>query len=258
MLDALDRAEKNVFYYALDLMQSELDRTLAAVPKDTYKHVKCHGLLGTYDDGFEWLKRPENAAAPKVVLSMGSSIGNFAPNEAVEFLAQITRVLGPGDMMLIGLDACQNPAKVYHAYNDRHDITHEFTLNGLNHANKLLGYEAFKLEHWEAIGEFVYDRIGCRHRASVVPLQDVTVEGVLVKKGEKVRIEESYKFNSLESDTLWRQSHVLDSQEVSSHNNSYVLAVFEPQEVPYVQRRQDLRTASMLIKSEEYIQRTCG
>jgi uncharacterized SAM-dependent methyltransferase len=91
-------------------------------------------------------------------------------------------------MMVIGLDGCQDPDKVYHAYNDRGDVTHNFTMNGLQHANQLLGHEAFNIADWEATGE--YDKQGSRHRAFVVPKTDVTVEGVSIKKGEKVRIEE--------------------------------------------------------------------
>lgn len=191
LLDALERAKKSVAYYALDLMYDELVRTLALVPEGTYQHVRCAGLWGTYDDGLAWLKQPKNSGQPKAILSMGSSIGNFTPSEAVEFLAQFAAELTPQDLMLIALDGCQDADKVYHAYNDKADVTHNFTSNGLKHANRLLDYEAFRVEDWDAIGEF--DQQGSRHRAFVVPNKDVTVEGVLIRKGERVRIEESYK-----------------------------------------------------------------
>lgn len=67
LLDALETAEKNVDYYALDLDRSELQRTLSAVP--SYKHVRCSGLHGTYDDGLAWLKQYE--ARPKTILWLG-------------------------------------------------------------------------------------------------------------------------------------------------------------------------------------------
>ena len=103
-MDALERAGKDVEYYALDLMQAELDRTLALVPEGTFRHVKCAGLWGTYDDGLEWLKRPENVAKPKAILSMGSSIGNFTPGDAADFVAQFAAELGHHDLLLIALD----------------------------------------------------------------------------------------------------------------------------------------------------------
>lgn len=60
-------------YYALDLSGQELERTLSQLPR--YKRVSVHGLLGTYDDGREWLKEPANLARRKCILTLGSSIG---------------------------------------------------------------------------------------------------------------------------------------------------------------------------------------
>lgn len=188
-------------------MQSELERTLEAVPEGTFQHVKCAGLLGTYDDGLVWLQRPENAAKPKAILSLGSSIGNFTPQEAVDFIAQFTKELKPKDLMLVALDGCQDPEKVFHAYNDRGEVTHNFTMNGLQHANRLLGHEAFKVSDWEAVGEYKFDRQGSRHRAHVMAKKDVTIDGVLVKEGEKINIEESYKWPLHEAEKLF-VSHI--------------------------------------------------
>lgn len=129
LLQALEDAQKRVDYYALDLSRTELERTLAQLPG--YRHVRCRGLLGTYDDGREWLRRPENVSRRKCILSMGSSIGmkaqtsfeiltrkltvvpgNFNRGEGAEFLRNFADVLQHGDNMLIGLDGCSDPAKV--------------------------------------------------------------------------------------------------------------------------------------------------
>lgn len=73
LLQALESANKDVDYYALDLSRQELERTLAQLP--SYKYVRMHGLLGTYDDGRLWLQDPAVAARQKCILSLGSSIG---------------------------------------------------------------------------------------------------------------------------------------------------------------------------------------
>lgn len=73
LLQALDAVGKDIDYYALDLSLDELRRTLEQVPE--FKHVKCHGLHGTYDDGLEWLKLSENSSRTKCIMSLGSSIG---------------------------------------------------------------------------------------------------------------------------------------------------------------------------------------
>lgn len=200
-------------------MQSELERTLAAVPAGTFQHVQCFGLLGTYDDGLAWLKRKENVHRPKVICSLGSSIGNFTRDEASDFLKQFADILSPSDRLLIGVDACQQPEKVYRAYNDSQGVTNEFTLNGLKHANKLLGHEAFALADWEAIGH--YDEEDGRHQAFVSPKRDVSIDGVHVRAGEMVRIEESYKYSPAQADKLWRASNVIEGASWTNSTGSY-------------------------------------
>ncbi|KAK0641576.1 C-type lectin protein [Cercophora newfieldiana] len=204
LLQALEAAGKEVDYYALDLSLKELERTLGQLP--AYKHVRVHGLLGTYDDGREWLKKPCNSSRQKCILSLGSSIGNFDRYEAAEFLKNFADVLGPGDAMLIGLDACDNPARVYHAYNvqDREGVTHEFVLNGLRHANRVLGEAVFIERDWRVIGEYVFDGEGGRHQAFYAPLRDTVVMGELIQPHDRIQIEQSLKYSPSEAQKLWK------------------------------------------------------
>lgn len=189
-------------YYALDLSLPELKRTLSAVRPDEYHHVRFRGLYGTYDDGLAWLKLPENAARPRIVLFLGSSIGNFPRPAAASFLRAFSLVLGPHSKMLIGLDACQDEDRVYRGYNDREGKTREFYMNGLAHANVLIGKEAFRLEDWDVVGE--YDNVEQRHQAFYTPLVNVTIEDTDIRAGERVRFEESYKYSSSQAADLWK------------------------------------------------------
>ncbi|KAL8921218.1 MAG: hypothetical protein Q9208_005829 [Pyrenodesmia sp. 3 TL-2023] len=222
LLNALELAEKTIDYYALDLSEPELHRTLSAVPKH-YQHVRCRGLLGTYDDGLDWLKRPKNAHQPKWILSLGSSIGNFGRQEAASFLQGFADTLQKNDAMLVGLDACQDEDKVYHAYNDRAGKTHEFVLNGLLHANRLLRKDAFKLKDWRVIGE--YDRTTGRHQAFYSPLKDLVIDGAYIEAGEKMRIEESYKYSPTQRDELWSSAGAVQQACFGNSSNDYHLHV---------------------------------
>lgn len=132
---------------------------------------------------------------------MGSSIGNFTRDEAPKFLEGFASALMPGDTLLIGIDACKDPEKVYHAYNDREGLTHRFLKNGLKHANRLLGSKQFDLNHWSGNGE--YEIATGRHHAFMTPDIDVTIDGILIRKGERVWIEESNKWSSDETAWLW-------------------------------------------------------
>lgn len=108
LLQAFEHAGKQVDYYALDLSRDELERTLAELPE--FQHVAAHGLLGTYDDGKDWLKGAGNR--PKVILHLGSSIGNFHRDEAARFLGDFANVMRPQDSLFVGVDSCNKPDKV--------------------------------------------------------------------------------------------------------------------------------------------------
>ena len=218
MLDAFENAGKDISYYALDLCHSELERTLPAI-EGKYKHVRCRGLLGTYEDGLDWLKDPSNAEIPKAILWMGSSIGNLNRKAAADFLRNIGSALGQNDLMLIGADACQDRDKVYHAYNDKEGKTRAFYLNGLKHANKVLGKEAFREADWDVIGEM--DEQAGRHQAFYYPTRDLNIEGATIPKGTKIKFEESYKFSPKQANTLWQTAGLLPKAKYGNSQDDF-------------------------------------
>ncbi|KAI8624488.1 C-type lectin protein [Xylariaceae sp. FL1651] len=221
LLQSFEDAGKEIDYYALDLSEKELSRTLAQLP--SYKHIRCHGLLGTYDDGQEWLRSPSISAKRKCVLHMGSSIGNFSRSEAAFFLRGFADVLQSQDSLLVGVDSCINPPKVFHAYNDQEGITHEFILNGLRHANEVLDEPAFKLEDWRVIGEYVYDKEGGRHQAFYSPVRDTVVMGETIKAHERIQVEQSFKYSEEGYEDLWRSAGVLEAGRWMTDDKDYGL-----------------------------------
>ena len=218
LLDAFEKAGKDIEYFALDLSYRELNRTLSAV-HGRYNHVRCFGLHGMYEDGLAWLKNTGGHGRPRCVLWLGSSIGNLSPAGAAAFLRQAATVLKKGDGMLIGIDACQDADKVYTAYNDRAGKTREFYLNGLAHANKLLGTEVFKEAEWDVSGE--YDAQANRHQAFYWPKTDLVVDGTVILKGTRIKFEESYKYSLLQSAKLWQVAGFLSSAEFSNSEDLY-------------------------------------
>lgn len=206
LLQALDDLNKSVDYYALDLSRSELERTLQSVCPGSFKHVRWHGLLGTYDDGLKWLQKPENASRPRVVLSLGSTLGSFTRPEAALFLAGFVDALNHGTsqsepLLIIGLDGCKDGEKVWHAYNDSENHNDGFIRNALEHANRLLGKEIFHQDEWERRGEW-NDKLG-RHEQYLVPRKDVWFEGHCLKAGEKIFVVSSHKYDNEERHQLW-------------------------------------------------------
>ncbi|KKK26388.1 hypothetical protein ARAM_006780 [Aspergillus rambellii] len=226
LLQEFERVGKRVDYYALDLSLSELQRTFSNVCLESYKHVGFHGLHGTYDDAISWLGNSENRQRPTVVLSLGSSLGNFSPSDAAEFLARYSRLLDPSDMMVVGLDACEDSVKVYNAYNDSEGITQKFYQNGLAHANTIFGYEAFKPNEWEVVTK--YDAVQGTHQAFYASKKDVTIDHVVIPKGEKLIFEEAFKYGATARKNLWRDAGFIEAAEFGNSSEEYHIHLLYP------------------------------
>ncbi|RMZ80244.1 hypothetical protein DV738_g2755, partial [Chaetothyriales sp. CBS 135597] len=204
LLDAFEQSRKVVHYYALDISLPELERTFSIVDTASYKYVQFKGLYGTYDDGLIWLReqRKNPGFGQTCVISLGSSVGNFSPDSASKFLADFATAIGPADTLLIGLDACQDLNRVFKAYNDSKGVTTKFYRNGLDHANRVLGFEGFKQSDWQPDTNVNPQR----HQAGYVALRDVNNKVGKFAAGERIVFEVSCKYSTEQSNRLWQRS----------------------------------------------------
>ncbi|KIW82531.1 hypothetical protein Z517_05558 [Fonsecaea pedrosoi CBS 271.37] len=209
LLQAVDDMSKPVDYYALDLSRSELERTLQEVSPGTFQHVRCHGLLGTYDDGLTWLQQPEIASRPKVVLSLGSTLGSFTRAEAADFFAGFAKAIDhcvngatrSEALMIIGVDGCKKGEQVWSAYNDAESRNDQFIKNALEYANRILGKDIFHQSEWDRHGQW-NETIG-RHEQYLVPRKDIWFEERCLKAGEKIFVVASHKYDDEDRQRLW-------------------------------------------------------
>ncbi|MFU8842701.1 MAG: L-histidine N(alpha)-methyltransferase [Bacteroidales bacterium] len=107
-------------------LQHDLAKNLPALRFD--------GLIGDYFQLIAGL----NGLKKKVVLFLGSNIGNFDEEKSIHFLRQLNEVLNPGDQLLIGFDLKKDPEIILPAYNDPHGLTAAFNLNLLHRINNEL------------------------------------------------------------------------------------------------------------------------
>ncbi|KAG9570114.1 hypothetical protein KCU71_g8727, partial [Aureobasidium melanogenum] len=204
LLDALEAQHKPVDYYALDLSRSELERTLLDISPSSFQYVKCHGLLGTYDDGLRWLQFESHATRPKCILSLGSTIGSSSGSEAADFLGSFVQAVKKSKqktIFVVGVDGCKDGDKVWHAYNDSEGCNHRFISNILHHANKVLDYKAFDPKEWTVKG--VWNAEQGSHDQYLVPQRDLVARGVDLKKGQGLHVVSSHKFDEEEQEKLW-------------------------------------------------------
>ena len=129
------------------------------------------------DDYFRALDRLQGGAARKVVLFLGSNIGNFQRAEAVTFLRRLREGLAPGDLVLIGFDLKKDPEIILRAYHDPEGITRDFNLNLLTRLNRELGAD-FDLAQWQHAP--VYDPLSGETRSYLLSrrAQTVTIEAL--------------------------------------------------------------------------------
>jgi dimethylhistidine N-methyltransferase len=124
----------------------------------------------------------------------GSSIGNFAPNDAVDFLSNVCERAATGGL-LIGVDLVKPAALLEAAYDDALGVTAAFNLNLLLHLNRLLGSD-FAPVDWRHVARF--DAAHSRIEMHLEARRDLTVRwpggGRRFSSGERMHTEDSYKY----------------------------------------------------------------
>ncbi|MBF9254271.1 L-histidine N(alpha)-methyltransferase [Pontibacter sp. 172403-2] len=130
--------------------------------------LSMQAVVGEYSKALEWLQA--NKSGRKVVLFLGSNIGNFKADESRNFLCSVRAYLQPGDKLLMGIDLRKDPDVILRAYDDAAGVTAAFNLNLLRRINRELG------------GNFDLDQF--RHYALYNP-QDGVMRSYLVSKKEQ-------------------------------------------------------------------------
>jgi dimethylhistidine N-methyltransferase len=148
LLDAF--AEENIAlrYIPVDISEAILKENAEAILA-TYPHLTVQGLVSTYQLALASL--PDHNYPHRLMAFLGSSLGNFSPEDCQVFFEQVGQALDPGDYFLLGVDLCKPADILEAAYNDAQGVTAEFNLNMLRHLN------------WRFQGNFALDNFS--HRA---------------------------------------------------------------------------------------------
>ncbi len=132
LLDAYQTIGNPCKYVPIDISETILNASAIEIQKE-YPELQVEAFVGTYEEAIAQLK-PTSLPA-RMIFFLGSSMGNFTPEECDRFFDQVTAVLAPGDYFLLGLDL-QKPIEILEAaYNDSQGVTAAFNLNMLSHLN---------------------------------------------------------------------------------------------------------------------------
>jgi len=158
--------------------------------------VSMVGLERSYLEGLQEAAASRQPDQTLLVLFLGSSIGNFDPPAAENFLCEIRRQLRPGDALLLGADVEKSVGDMLLAYDDPTGVTAAFNLNLLARINRELraNFDLHLFEHEARYNERA-QRIEMHLRSKVK--QTVSVNGnfsIDLERGETIWTESSYKF----------------------------------------------------------------
>jgi dimethylhistidine N-methyltransferase len=148
---------------------------------------------------------PTEAGERRLVLYIGSSIGNFDPPEAKRLIRRVRAGLKPGDALLLGVDLVKDEPTLLAAYDDFAGVTADFNLNLLTRLNRELDAD-FYLESfahralWNAaesrIEMHLESRIPQKVRLAVLDLE------VEFAEGETIHTENSYKYRAGQAESM--------------------------------------------------------
>lgn len=191
-------------YLAVDIAEDALARALARIASD-FPEVEVSGIVVDFATGLDL--EADLDRRPVTFFYPGSSIGNFAPDDARAFLAGVHRHCAsrPGSGLLIGVDTKKDVARLVAAYADPTGVTAAFNRNVLNHVNRLLGSD-FRPEAWAHVGSYDAERSRIEMHLEAFSPQVVSIgsEARRFEAGERIHTENSYKYAPEEFDALLR------------------------------------------------------
>src|SRR5438477_7081135 len=193
----IEALENPAVYIPVDISQKQLRQSTALFRK-IFPDLEILPLCADYLQPVV-LPSPRHKPARNVVYFPGSTIGNFEPDEAVQFLRRVANVCREKGGLLIGADLKKARDVLEAAYNDRAGVTAQFNLNLLARANRELGGD-FDLDQWRHRAS--YNSNAGRIEMHLVSLRQQTVNiadaAFRFEPGEYIITEFSYKYSPLE------------------------------------------------------------
>ncbi|MFL5381107.1 MAG: L-histidine N(alpha)-methyltransferase [Longimicrobiaceae bacterium] len=204
VLDAIVSTVGGAAYVPVDVSADFLEATALRLTAD-YPALEVVPVVADMTAEFAF---PPGLPGPTLHAFLGSTIGNFAPDEAVALLRGVRARMRPGDAFLMGVDQRKDPAVIEAAYNDAAGVTAEFNRNMLRVLNALAGadFDPDAFDH-RAFYRRELHRIEM-HLHAFTP-QVVTIPGVgevRIEAGESIRTEISCKHDRASVEAMLTQA----------------------------------------------------
>ena len=219
LLEYFTAQEADFSYKPVDISSNALELLSADLVKSIPK-LDIETIQGEY---FESLAHIDtDSTRTRVVLFLGSNIGNFLKPVAIDFLTRLSNLLMEGDLLLLGVDLVKDPSVIAKAYDDSKGVTRSFNLNLLTRINRELGgnFDLDQFEHFP-----LYNPASGTARSFLISKssQTVTIEKLNASfhfgAWESIHMEYSHKYRIAELEKLAEESgfrfqkHYMDSKD---------------------------------------------
>ena len=223
LLNALAQARREVCYVPMDVSEGMLRRAARDLLRE-YPGLRIHGIVGDYERDLHRLP----PGRQRLVLFLGSTIGNLTRTATAEFLRSLRHQLGSGDHFLLGVDLVKPVEILEAAYNDRAGITAEFNRNILRVINRDLD-ATFDLDQFEHVAFFNREQSQIEMHLRARSAQRIAIRGldltVSFAAGETIHTEISRKFTRDEVETALRAAGFQSVDWYTPPNNFFALAL---------------------------------
>ena len=162
LIDYFLKRNADFTYIPIDI-SAEAQRRLTESFRAKFPDLSIRTEVGDYFEILETLK--EISDKPKMILFLGSNIGNFSRDESLAFFKNLAALMNPKDSLFIGFDLQKDPRTILRAYDDAQGVTARFNLNLLARINRELGGD-FNLENFSHYA--VYRPVECAARSFLI------------------------------------------------------------------------------------------
>ncbi|HEV2990421.1 MAG TPA: L-histidine N(alpha)-methyltransferase, partial [Candidatus Angelobacter sp.] len=192
-------------FYPVDVSAAALQSAVSSL-NGSFPRLHVRPIVADYSHG---LLQLASLSGRKLVLLIGSTIGNFEPGEALHFLRSVRESMRSGDALLLGFDMVKSPRLLHAAYNDSQRVTARFNQNVLVRINSELG-GAFAVDRFRHVAFWNRRRSRIEMHLESLQEQNVWIEQLEKSfhfvEGETIHTENSYKFSANTINSLLQES----------------------------------------------------
>ena len=223
LLDAMDRSQRaGIRYVSVDVSETALVHAAKDLLK-IYPELLVAGIVADFTSDLHRLPHDR----PKLVLFLGSTIGNLDELESRTFLGEVATMLDSGDRFVLGMDLVKPKDILEAAYNDSQNVTEEFNKNVLHVVNRQFSGN-FDPEYFDHLAFYneKKERIEMHLRANrpvIVHIQDLDMT-VDMNEGETIHTEICRKFTRHSAENMIAQAGMAIKRWYTDPNRWFALA----------------------------------